>query len=381
MKKTILILLILALCCSLAACGESPELSAARQQIDGLGEVTLDSGEAILAAEKAVEALTPEERAKLENAETLAEARAAYDALVEEAERAAAEAARAAEQARVGRALCGEWVQVGGPYQDLRFSLKDDGSVDRALPEPGSGSWALSADSKTAILSFDGAGTAFTVAETDAGFTLSCGDAVFCSLDRMDPGLGQTIRVRIDPDNITEYLGEPVCLGKLYDTRMFIWEYSVLGYQFPSVLYDLGYVYLGSSEDFDFSYLSADAYDVTNEEHTYSGPFSLLEIYADSDEQPLFWPLREFPAAAGELIFVRSEYVEALVIEPQSNSMYEEDRADGTIQDGTEYGFSILRTVRLRSGESFSDEFFGYFASEPLFDETAATELYDKAPY
>ncbi len=82
MRKTIAALLALALGLLLCACGKSPAAEAVEALIAGIGQVTRDSGGDILAAEEALEALTEKERERLDGAETLSEARGAYDALL-----------------------------------------------------------------------------------------------------------------------------------------------------------------------------------------------------------------------------------------------------------------------------------------------------------
>ena len=67
MKKIISALLVLAMLPTLAACGASPALKDARSKIAAIGEVDLDSGEAIAAAEESVMALDEEEREKLDS--------------------------------------------------------------------------------------------------------------------------------------------------------------------------------------------------------------------------------------------------------------------------------------------------------------------------
>lgn len=86
MKRILATVLALVLVLTLAACGKSEAAKAADELIGAVGTVTLDSEEAICAAEEAVGALTDKEKKQLENTAVLEEARAAYDALVAEAE-------------------------------------------------------------------------------------------------------------------------------------------------------------------------------------------------------------------------------------------------------------------------------------------------------
>ena len=82
MKKTILMLLALVLCLSLCACGKSEAVAAYENRVAEIGTVTLDSEDAILAAENAYSALTEKEKQSVAETKTvLATKRAEYDAL------------------------------------------------------------------------------------------------------------------------------------------------------------------------------------------------------------------------------------------------------------------------------------------------------------
>ncbi len=86
MRKTISIVLIILLMLSLAACGKSKAAQAADELIAAIGEVTLDSGDAITEAEKAVDSLESKDREALENEALLIAAREEYNQLVAEEE-------------------------------------------------------------------------------------------------------------------------------------------------------------------------------------------------------------------------------------------------------------------------------------------------------
>lgn len=81
MKKIFLLALCAALVLSLAACGPSEQIKHADALISAIGTVTLASGEAIENAENACAALDEGDLARVEQYETLLQARADYDAL------------------------------------------------------------------------------------------------------------------------------------------------------------------------------------------------------------------------------------------------------------------------------------------------------------
>jgi len=82
MKKIIAVVLVVALCLSLSACGKSEAVKNVEAMIDALGEITLESLDAIHSAENAYKALSEEEQKEIENYEILVEARNSYYELV-----------------------------------------------------------------------------------------------------------------------------------------------------------------------------------------------------------------------------------------------------------------------------------------------------------
>ena len=85
MKKLTCILL-LAMLLILTACGRSKAASEADALIASIGPVTLDSGDSIARAERAVAALASEDKKSLGNLQVLSSARSEYDRLVKENE-------------------------------------------------------------------------------------------------------------------------------------------------------------------------------------------------------------------------------------------------------------------------------------------------------
>lgn len=81
MKKIAILFLSIAMVLTMAACGKSAEVKNAEELIGAIGEVTLQSGNAIDAAEKAVDAVDEKDLKKLEGVEKLQEARAQFEAL------------------------------------------------------------------------------------------------------------------------------------------------------------------------------------------------------------------------------------------------------------------------------------------------------------
>lgn len=82
MKKVIILILTLCMCLSLFACGKSEEVKATEAAIAAIGDVTLDSGDAIIAARGMYNELSDEDKAKVENSSVLTAAEASYEETV-----------------------------------------------------------------------------------------------------------------------------------------------------------------------------------------------------------------------------------------------------------------------------------------------------------
>lgn len=84
MRRLIAFLLVVLMCIVLCACGKSQSVKDVEEIIDAIGDVTLDSEEIILKAERMYDYLTESEKSKVENKGLLVEARYAYDSLYTE---------------------------------------------------------------------------------------------------------------------------------------------------------------------------------------------------------------------------------------------------------------------------------------------------------
>lgn len=84
MKKIVSVLLLLFLCFSLCACGKSQNIIAAENAVKAVGNVTLDSASAIEQAEKAISALSDEEKKKFKSGAEFEEIKKQYNKLTEE---------------------------------------------------------------------------------------------------------------------------------------------------------------------------------------------------------------------------------------------------------------------------------------------------------
>ncbi|MBQ4321049.1 MAG: hypothetical protein IJC35_02325 [Oscillospiraceae bacterium] len=110
MKRVVSVLLLLAMLFLLTACGKSAAVKAAEEAIDAIGEVTVNSGEAVANAKKLYELLTEDEKAKVRNRVTLIEAEEAYGELADGMAREKAE--EAFDLLREAAAICISGVEL-----------------------------------------------------------------------------------------------------------------------------------------------------------------------------------------------------------------------------------------------------------------------------
>lgn len=84
MKKIFALIMIVIMCVSLNACGKNAAVKAAEEAIAAIGEVNVDSGDAIANAEKLYGILTDAEKEKVGNRLTLVDAKEAFEKVREE---------------------------------------------------------------------------------------------------------------------------------------------------------------------------------------------------------------------------------------------------------------------------------------------------------
>ena len=92
MKRIIALVLALCMCLSLFACGKSEDVAIVEGFINDIGEVTLESGDAIEKARHAYDMLSDKDKEKVENINTLKDAEYYYGKLVEETDNLIADA-------------------------------------------------------------------------------------------------------------------------------------------------------------------------------------------------------------------------------------------------------------------------------------------------
>lgn len=238
MKKTIGMLLVMALLLCLGGCGMSAEAKQVTKLIEAIGDVTLESEAAITAAEEAYAALTDEQKAEVEIADYLPIYRNNYDILRQEADYQA-----------LCAALCGEWADLTRPGETA-ITLRSDGS---AVIEDYDYTWTLNRNLQT--VRFEGVSQiVMALGLYDDRPVLQNPDLMTC-VKRDDWGdywQERFVTVSVSPENAAEYIGEATDVGALPDAAGN--ETKDRLFAFRSSAYDRGLVFFAAADDFLLEY-------------------------------------------------------------------------------------------------------------------------------
>ena len=334
MKKVLAVILLLAMCVSLAACGEkvNAAVAAAEGLITDIGEVTLEKEEAVAAAEAAYSALSEEDKAQVTNYPDLVAVRETLDALL--LAKAEEEAAAAYEAAKA--VIVGKWVELFGFYEEVELPYDEPLEItvngepkiietytdyqyraqgpsvlafqpdDTCALDEESFSWRLDEDS----VFLDEEIELKVIREYRVPLLYNEKTAkVFVHEDDYE-GLYQElfVTVEVDPDNIRDYVGEPELIG--YMLRDGAEDRDGTYWIMPNLVYDQGLTYF-ACEDFGISvHLFGNLFfwDI-DEDVTMNSPYNLMELYNQGYEVYQEYEFRDQVQAEGRIIYLRSEYV------------------------------------------------------------------------
>lgn len=242
MKKIIFLLLTIVLCLSLCACGKSEAVKNVEAIIDALGEITLESIDAIRAAEDAYSALTEDEQKKVENYEILVDARNRYYELC----------------------LIGEWCNdtiypfdIEVMYERLNFVLNEDmagthymDGGDTAFPA----TWHVS-DGFLNIDLGDYGYTRYTITEENDKISLvqDGSDWSLMKVEDFHAYLDDIfLTVELTPENVANYCELFISMPTTYIDE---WgeevelENTSASLRLKNAVYDDGWLYFSSSSD------------------------------------------------------------------------------------------------------------------------------------
>ncbi len=130
MRKIVSLLLIVVMICTvLTGCGKSKAVKAAEEAITAIGEITIDSGDAIASAEKLYNILTDSEKAQVDNRLALVDARESFEKL--QGDLVYDNAKKAYEQLNVVADLCSNGMDdIYGAWHFGIYKAKDTKSYE-----------------------------------------------------------------------------------------------------------------------------------------------------------------------------------------------------------------------------------------------------------
>lgn len=253
MKKTMCLVLAVALCLSLAACGAGQEASPETEPtvneavteaialIDALGEVSLDSLGAIEKAEQAYAALNPADQEQVTNYQVLKDARVSYSDRLYESQ------------------LPGEWFCVDMPFDasnriSANLILNADGTAKSREFTLNGGYESMKWSVSGGMLTLQGNDVSFSykIVENEGYLSLESGN--------YSPAMSYLkdlfLQVELTSENVTDYFAWTT--GSMdYDSVL---ENGEIGHHFSTVitldnlLLDEGWYYFMTGEDFHLEY-------------------------------------------------------------------------------------------------------------------------------
>ncbi len=336
MKKAISLMLALVLCLSLCACGKSEAVKNVEALIDAIGEVAVESGDSIAAAQAAYDALSAEEQAKVGNSSTLSAAKVGYtvalidaigevtldseptvievetfyNALSDEEKVAVTntdvlEAARSTledlkyEQLRLS--FVGEWLYLSDSLE-LKVILNADGTgeildFDETQPTE----WQLSRDGTELSFDYWGVSLSCEVGTADE-FVFLNSDMVGASFvkatDYQAIAEQYLTVVEITMDNYEAYLGTVTFSRDVMDD----WGENIFCtvFAFSNTAYDDGLTVMGFSSDYRMEYTAGGS---TN---TLYYPYVFYDFNVQTPEEI------NIKRVKGTLTFVDNDFVESV---------------------------------------------------------------------
>lgn len=237
MKKTMILTALLAAFMLLSGCQaeekSDPIVLSVNKLIDDLGETTLESEEAILAAEAAYGSLTEEQKSQVNDSQRLFNARIIFDQLRDEADYQA-----------LRQSLLGNWedLDIEGVTALL---LQEDGTARMGLKKY---TWTLNRNRQTIRLE----GEELIVFAVDGdGDMLFLRNPYFMTCIRTEDRRAfmeeYVVTVSVSEDNYREYIGDPRDVGPLLDKDGN--ETGVRLFALHSFAYDNGLIFYHSSPD------------------------------------------------------------------------------------------------------------------------------------
>lgn len=291
MKKVLALLLAALALFSLAGCGVSKEARAVTELIEAIGEVTLESEPAIIAAEEAYAALSDEQKAEVEIADYLPIYRNNYEVLRHEADWEA-----------LKTRLVGDWYDLR-ESDEPAISIHEDGSAE-IMDFPYT--WTLNQNMET--IRFEG-GSRIVFEVVCDGELLALNNPNLMVCLKTEDFRDFRSKALYTTENIRGILGEAVDVGPLLDAEGN--ETGTRLFAFHSKAYDEGLVYFYCSYDFAFTYSVG---------RQFRG--ALYEPFGAADYNAKKVDLSKMSVSEpqGSVTFIRAEYVSEVRFDPETST-------------------------------------------------------------
>lgn len=343
MKKTIVAtILMILMCCVLWGCGKSEAVKNVEALIDGIGEVTTENTIPIVEAEKAYNALTDEEKKQVKNADQLEAKKQELEILREKEQKEAENREKEEEQRKLEEKktllapFLGTWKALYGealindhnrPISILKEEIQ---TGDIIIKDSSKGIQPV--DENTIRYDYNGIGN-LTLKKDDGIEKLVSSAGVYVREEEYEEIRDKMfVHVVLDEDNISDYIGGPVEIGRFLDE----WgeETDSKAYTFASPVYNDEDLIMLTFKDVKYEMY----FKGNGESVTYYEPYPVMSGWGDPR-------LDHFGRAEGEIWYIKKEYVD---------SIEEMDGKDNARKITFKDGYSIDLYVPSASGLNIS---------------------------
>lgn len=277
----------------LSGCGKDSAAARVDKMIEALGEtVTLESEEAIVAAEEAYNALSDEQKAQVEYADFLPIYRNNLDILKQQAH-----------YEEVKASLVGDWINIADD-EEPAISLREDGTATITDFEY---SWTLNPNLET--IRFEGSSQiVFGLQFCDDTIALYNPSLMTClKQDYYRSVKADLLRtVLVSSSNIRNYVGKAVDVGAVLDSEGN--ETKDRLFAFHSNAYDDGLIYFQCSFDFAMDYSAGRSLGGALYE-----PFDAVPYNNEKELETL-----KVTEATGTITFIKAENVSSVTFDPDT---------------------------------------------------------------
>ena len=292
-QKTAVVLISFIICCMLGGCGKSEAVKSVEALIDGIGEVTLDSENAIKEAEEAYNSLTDKEKEQVENADQIEIKKQELEDCIKEAEEE--------ERRAMIQPFLGNWKPIYKTVLTTQRTLLDyNNGINKTYIntiEVNENNNKVSPIDDKSFNYYDGGVGTLTLVDDNGITKLVSHSGAFVREEEYNDVLDKMfVHVVLDEDNIGDYIGGPIKIGKYTDE----WgdESDSDVYTFSSPAYEDDDLIMLVSKNVKYEMY----FKGIEEPNTYNEPYPIMWGYGDPK-------LDHFGRAEGEIWYVRSEYV------------------------------------------------------------------------